>query len=363
MQNSTEQQQYQELHKIDSEFAYCLVLSVSAALHTDMSWLWKKSEDYRENLLLHQLYLNQQILLLALFDINPNNASRPQQLSVITSCVISAEGSAAFRITRQVALSDEQWESTSQFLMLKMVLPQTEISRNRKKRQLDTLQPSDAQEAKRQMTQALPEQAPFDEVILLDFPADKIQEQQQTKESIVKPAELPWKETRLGEITYRSKLEAQTACFMANCGIRFSYECISLHLSNSTTYTPDFWLPEQKLFIEIKPAYPHLEELAKCEAVAASGFDIVLLYGRVGPPFATEDRTATYHRHYDHSENARGIAWSGQTGERLPGEWVWLWDNKSQTVVLSKWCDSKDQRWSHPKILDAFASAQQLSLR
>jgi hypothetical protein len=172
------------------------------------------------------------------------------------------------------------------------------------------------------------------------------------------PDDTPWRQTAWNGTLYRSKLEAQTACFMQYAGVDFRYEKVQLLAGTSGgMYTPDFWLPKQQIFIEVKPAYPHIDELAKCEAVAANGFTIVLMYGRVGPPMGFENAGLKYSRTYQHSDNCRGIAWSGLTGQRLPGDWMWLWDEASGSAVLGPLRDSRDARWNHEKLKLAYECA------
>lgn len=362
-----ELKQHQELAKIESKLGWCLVLATENQHHVDSSWIWHKSEDYRENLFLHQCFVECKPLALALFLFNASNPSRPMTQGPISIGKITKEGSAAFKIERVGSIENpEEYQEISNSLANILILPKSNILSFKSKRSLND---PDAEQSvsKRQIQTQVDSQAASSPLLatLSEPVPEPIEQQQPTQQASQSGTainfEAPWRETKFGQISYRSKLEAQTACFMQNCNIRFTYESISLHLSGGNTYTPDFWLPHQQLFIEIKPAFPHVEEIAKCEEVAASGFNIVLLYGRLGPPMAKEDTTSEYRRHYEHSNNARGVAWSGTTGKRLPGEWIWGWDNVKQAVVLDMCADSKDMRWSHPKILDAYESAQKLN--
>ncbi len=51
---------------------------------------------------------------------------------------------------------------------------------------------------------------------------------------------------------YRSKLEATTAKFFCEHGIKFIYEPEVFEFRDGTRYTPDFYLPEQQIWVECK---------------------------------------------------------------------------------------------------------------
>jgi hypothetical protein len=154
---------------------------------------------------------------------------------------------------------------------------------------------------------------------------------------------------------FRSRLEARTARLMTLLGVRYVYEPCSFNIGGGHSYTPDFWLPDLKLYIEVKPAYPYVEELQRCEAVARMGFDIALLYGDVGLPWAHLGGAAD--RSYEHSRNYRGIRWlSG--GDRVPGDVLWLWSEAGQRHELAVPNSSSDWRWKTEALISAYRDAQ-----
>lgn len=59
-------------------------------------------------------------------------------------------------------------------------------------------------------------------------------------------------ETKYHGLTFRSRLEARWAMFFDAVGIEFVYEPEGYVLSDGTKYLPDFWLPEQKMAVEVK---------------------------------------------------------------------------------------------------------------
>jgi hypothetical protein len=78
---------------------------------------------------------------------------------------------------------------------------------------------------------------------------------------------------------FRSRAEARWALFFDAVGIRFQYEFEGF-LIRAGAYLPDFWLPELRLFFEVKGDEPSGEERAKCAEVAiASECDMLLAVG------------------------------------------------------------------------------------
>ena len=63
----------------------------------------------------------------------------------------------------------------------------------------------------------------------------------------IKPIETKYKGYR-----FRSRLEARWAVFFDHCGIKYEYEHEGFELSSGEKYLPDFYLPEQDAFVEVK---------------------------------------------------------------------------------------------------------------
>lgn len=66
-------------------------------------------------------------------------------------------------------------------------------------------------------------------------------------------------ETMFDGYRFRSRLEARWAVFFSSLGVSYDYEVEGFDLP-SGRYLPDFWLPEEKSFVEIKPG-PMPEDL------------------------------------------------------------------------------------------------------
>lgn len=102
-------------------------------------------------------------------------------------------------------------------------------------------------------------------------------------------------ETLFKGYRFRSLLEARWAVFFDSLGIPWEYEAQGFDLAGKW-YLPDFWLPEQKLFVEIKPnpgdldtwpEHPFFDWLEgrvnppteNAETFPRLGFDFVLIQG------------------------------------------------------------------------------------
>ena len=86
--------------------------------------------------------------------------------------------------------------------------------------------------------------------------------------------------TRYNGVTFRSKLEAQWAVFWDELGVKWQYEPLTFKLPDGKQYTPDFWIVDLALWVEIKPnaKIAHEEEAElKCLQLAGKTGDLVYL--------------------------------------------------------------------------------------
>ena len=65
----------------------------------------------------------------------------------------------------------------------------------------------------------------------------------------------------------RSRLEADWAATLDQFGITWQYEPEGYHLSDGDWYSPDFWLPSARAWLEVKGS--HMERFTKVERFAA----------------------------------------------------------------------------------------------
>lgn len=85
--------------------------------------------------------------------------------------------------------------------------------------------------------------------------------------------------TEYNGIVFRSRLEVRWAIFMDSLGVKYQYELEGYDL-DSAWYLPDFWLPEQEVWLEVKGGCPTNQEERKVRLLCEySGKPVVILWG------------------------------------------------------------------------------------
>lgn len=90
----------------------------------------------------------------------------------------------------------------------------------------------------------------------------------------VKPIETIYKGYR-----FRSRLEAKWAIFLEHLQVKFEYEIEGFDLGKHGYYLPDFWLPEFKCWVEIKPGAISYDISKKMIAFADNVAPIICFMG------------------------------------------------------------------------------------
>lgn len=96
---------------------------------------------------------------------------------------------------------------------------------------------------------------------------------------------------------FRSRLEARWAVFFDALAVPWEYEREGFDLGlgpkfGRAWYLPDFWLPEQQCWIEIKGDQPSELETAKAEALAlATNFPVYVFFGSLPRPDSISHET------------------------------------------------------------------------
>jgi len=75
-------------------------------------------------------------------------------------------------------------------------------------------------------------------------------------------------ETVYNGYRFRSRLEARWAVFFDTLGIKYDYELEGFDLGDAGWYLPDFWLPQVKMWAEVKAIELNENEVAKAKALA-----------------------------------------------------------------------------------------------
>ncbi len=87
-------------------------------------------------------------------------------------------------------------------------------------------------------------------------------------------------ETVYKGIRFRSRLEARWAVFLDTLNFKFVYEPDGYDL-NGTWYLPDFWVPDWKAFLEIKPQQPTKEQMDKYQSLSTlTSYRVLLIAGQ-----------------------------------------------------------------------------------
>ena len=81
---------------------------------------------------------------------------------------------------------------------------------------------------------------------------------------------------------FRSRLEARWAVFFDEAKIRYEYEPEGLKLQNGLCYLPDFYLPDENMYVEVKPpragAY---KDIIKATKFVGNGIDTLLILSNI----------------------------------------------------------------------------------
>lgn len=85
---------------------------------------------------------------------------------------------------------------------------------------------------------------------------------------------------------FRSRLEARWAVFFDALGIEWEYEKEGYELptygGNTFHYLPDFWLPNERLWFEVKGQDASAEETEKCRSLRDHVGAVILAEGNIG---------------------------------------------------------------------------------
>lgn len=91
---------------------------------------------------------------------------------------------------------------------------------------------------------------------------------------------MPVIQTLYGRILFRSRLEARWALYFDVIGIEWEYEKEGYEFADGTRYLPDFWLPQVRMWAEVKPETFTAGELHKAKClVRETRFPCLMLDG------------------------------------------------------------------------------------
>lgn len=84
-------------------------------------------------------------------------------------------------------------------------------------------------------------------------------------------------------VRYDSKLEARRVVWFEHLGIRFQYHPSVQRVSHARLYTPDFFLQDFGVFVEVKP-YFDVAFLERTKPLALYGAVVLTIFGAPGDP-------------------------------------------------------------------------------
>lgn len=166
-------------------------------------------------------------------------------------------------------------------------------------------------------------------------------------------------ETRYKGYRFRSRLEARWAVFFDAMGIRWEYEPEG-YTDGTSSYLPDFLLPEGACYVEVKPEgfrheapedmAPHIERWAML--TKGSGLPILVLFGP--PRDHTFGTVITFDPHCDTDWNIS----RGGIGEcRRCNGWGWESD-LGYRLVCTPGCNSDRPPYIGERVRAAVAAAR-----
>lgn len=107
---------------------------------------------------------------------------------------------------------------------------------------------------------------------------------------------------------WKSELEKRWSLFFDALGIQWKYEPETFTLMLGKTYTPDFYLPDLKLYLEIKPMTPCVATMQKCAVLSAQNKKIAILSGPPLAPFVPVNAWDDVHSRYREDTSKRYTA-------------------------------------------------------
>ena len=112
---------------------------------------------------------------------------------------------------------------------------------------------------------------------------------------------------------FRSRLEARWAVFFDVLGIRWEYEPEGFSLEDGTCYLPDFYLPDDEVYVEVKPDRPGAwKDISRASVFVGNGIDCLLLLSAV--PIAEPGCLVEFPYVFHTSVHTKLIAYAGFFG-------------------------------------------------
>lgn len=147
-------------------------------------------------------------------------------------------------------------------------------------------------------------------------------------------------------VTFKSKLEARWAIFFDSLHVEWNYELESFELPTKW-YIPDFWLPEWKVWFEVKPSLASIEEKTKArELCEATGYTVLISEG--APSLRWQGTSVSYYKVCPPPEDYfnEDVEWgrhSGRDGDIIFDKADFLEEDRK--FLFSKYPDGDNDNW------------------
>jgi len=169
-------------------------------------------------------------------------------------------------------------------------------------------------------------------------------------------------ETVYNGYRFRSRLEARWAVFFDEIGVPYDYEPEGFDLGEGLYYLPDFYLPEQNYYVEIKGQMTKEDE-EKVYEFGLNGQQIIVL-GNI-PPLCNDV--------FDLFEWVVDMYDDGWGAYFIPGDFPYLpcvcpkcgkfgfeWEGLGNRICHGKHGNLSDENTAcHPKVIRAYSKARQ----
>lgn len=161
---------------------------------------------------------------------------------------------------------------------------------------------------------------------------------------------------------FRSRLEARWAVFFDAMGVKWEYEPEGFKLSNGMYYLPDFYLPDQKLWIEVKGVTSTVDEDKVTAFFREEGENVsheIVMVGEIPPK--TDDVVQWA---YDTFKGRDYYMYGFVDFPYLPcvcptcGKFGFEFDGRGARICKHDKLDDKGYTADHPRIQAAYAAAR-----
>jgi len=155
----------------------------------------------------------------------------------------------------------------------------------------------------------------------------------------------------------RSCLESQWATFFAALGLRFEYEPKTFNLLMNHTYTPDFYLPDLRAYVEIKPVRPCIETMQKCITMSCQlqNERVVILGGRPMIPYVATNQFHGDTNRYQHDTDKRYSGMIFEKGRLVHPTAVFLEiDGRIDITGVTEHNSIYNFLWMTPRLVSAY---------